>query len=27
MESYLTDPAEQPDTSQWQTEIAFRLAD
>jgi hypothetical protein len=27
MESYLTEPAEQPDTSQWQTEIAFPLAD
>jgi len=27
IESYLTDPAEQPDTSKWQTELAFRLAD
>jgi effector-binding domain-containing protein len=27
LESYLTDPAVQPDTSQWQTELAFRLAD
>jgi effector-binding domain-containing protein len=27
LESYLTDPAEQPDTSKWQTELAFRLAD
>ena len=27
LESYLTDPAEQPDTSAWQTELAFRLAD
>lgn len=27
LESYLTNPAEQPDTSQWQTELAFRLAD
>lgn len=27
VESYLTDPAEQPDTSKWQTELAFRLAD
>jgi len=27
LESYLTDPAEQPDTSTWQTELAFRLAD
>jgi effector-binding domain-containing protein len=27
VESYLTDPAEQPDTSRWQTELAFRLAD
>ena len=27
MESYLTDPAEQPDMTQWQTQLAFRLAD
>ena len=27
IESYLTDPAEQPDTSKWRTELAFRLAD
>ena len=27
IESYLTNPAEQPDTSKWQTELAFRLAD
>ena len=27
LENYLTDPAEQPDTSKWQTELAFRLAD
>jgi effector-binding domain-containing protein len=27
VESYLTDPAQQPDTSKWQTELAFRLAD
>jgi len=27
LESYLTDPAEQPDASKWQTELAFRLAD
>jgi effector-binding domain-containing protein len=27
IESYLTDPAEQPDTSKWQTELVFRLAD
>jgi effector-binding domain-containing protein len=27
VEFYLTDPAEQPDTSKWQTELAFRLAD
>jgi effector-binding domain-containing protein len=26
LEFYLTDPAEQPDTSKWQTELAFRLA-
>lgn len=25
LESYLTDPAEQPDTGKWQTELAFRL--
>jgi len=27
LESYLTDPAQQPDMSKWQTELAFRLAD
>jgi effector-binding domain-containing protein len=27
LESYLTDPVEQSDTSKWQTELAFRLAD
>jgi effector-binding domain-containing protein len=27
LENYLTDPAEQPDTRKWQTELAFRLAD
>jgi effector-binding domain-containing protein len=27
LESYLTDPTEQPDTGKWQTELAFRLAD
>ncbi len=27
LEFYLTDPAEQPDTGKWQTELAFRLAD
>ena len=27
IESYLTDPAEQPDMTRWQTELAFRLAD
>ena len=26
-ESYLTDPAVEPDTSKWQTQLAFRLAD
>jgi effector-binding domain-containing protein len=26
-EFYLTDPAEQPDTTKWQTQLAFRLAD
>jgi effector-binding domain-containing protein len=27
LEHYLTDPAEQPDMNQWETELAFRLAD
>jgi effector-binding domain-containing protein len=27
LESYLTDPREQPDMTKWQTELAFRLAD
>ncbi len=27
VEFYLTDPAQQPDTSLWQTELAFRLKD
>ena len=27
VEFYLTDPAQQPDVSQWQTQLAFRLAD
>jgi len=27
LESYPTDPAEQPDTGKWQTELAFRLAE
>jgi hypothetical protein len=27
VEIYLTDPAEQPDTSKWQTQLAFRLKD
>jgi effector-binding domain-containing protein len=27
LESYLTDPSLQPDTSKWQTQLAFRLAD
>ncbi|WP_093714790.1 GyrI-like domain-containing protein [Actinacidiphila alni] len=26
-ENYLTDPRVQPDTSKWETELAFRLAD
>jgi effector-binding domain-containing protein len=26
-EFYLTDPAEQPDMTKWQTQLAFRLAD
>jgi effector-binding domain-containing protein len=27
LEFYLTNPAEQPDSSKWQTDLAFRLAD
>lgn len=27
LESYRTDPREQPDPAKWQTELAFRLAD
>lgn len=27
LEFYLTEPAEQPDASKWQTELAFRLKD
>jgi effector-binding domain-containing protein len=27
LEFYLTDPAEQPDMSKWETQLAFRLAD
>lgn len=27
VEYFLTDPAEQPDPDQWQTEVAIRLAD
>jgi effector-binding domain-containing protein len=27
VEFYLTDPAEEPDTSKWQTQLAFRLKD
>ncbi len=27
LEFYLTDPAEQPDMTQWDTELAFRVAD
>lgn len=27
LEIYLTDPAEQPDLSRWETQLAFRLAD
>ncbi|WP_020015818.1 GyrI-like domain-containing protein [Promicromonospora sukumoe] len=27
LELYLTDPAEQPDMAQWDTELAFKLAD
>jgi effector-binding domain-containing protein len=27
LEIYLTDPGQEPDTSKWRTELAFRLAD
>ena len=27
LEIYLTDPAEEPDMSKWETQLAFRLAD
>lgn len=27
LEVYKTDPAEQPDTGKWETELLFRLAD
>jgi GyrI-like small molecule binding domain len=27
LETYLTDPGEEPDMSKWVTELAFRLAD
>jgi effector-binding domain-containing protein len=27
LESYLTDPSQQPDASKWETQLAFRLAD
>jgi effector-binding domain-containing protein len=27
LEEYLTDPADEPDLSRWQTKLAFRLAD
>lgn len=27
LESYLTNPADEPDTSKWETQLAFRLAD
>jgi hypothetical protein len=26
-ESFLTDPADEPDTAKWETEVAIRLAD
>jgi hypothetical protein len=26
LEIYLTDPAQEPDMSKWQTQLAFRLA-
>ena len=27
LEIYKTDPAEEPDMSKWETELAFKLAD
>ena len=27
IESYLTDPQQEPDPAKWETEIAYRLAD
>jgi hypothetical protein len=27
IESYLSDPGSEPDTNNWKTELAFRLAD
>jgi hypothetical protein len=27
LESYLTDPQEEPDLAKWETEVAIRLAD
>ena len=27
VESYLTDPSQEPDMSKWVTQLAFRLAD
>jgi hypothetical protein len=27
LESYLTDPRQEPDMSKWVTQLAFRLAD
>ena len=27
LEHYLTDPAEQPDMNQWETEVAYQIAD
>ncbi|HEV8613461.1 MAG TPA: hypothetical protein VGQ73_08110, partial [Gemmatimonadales bacterium] len=27
IESYLTDPADEPDQAKWETEVAIRLAD
>ena len=27
IENYLTDPAKEPDSAKWETELAFKLAD
>jgi len=27
LETYLTDPSEEPDMNKWETQLAFRLAE